>query len=136
MAIVTWNGSDDGGEAALDADHRILAALIEQLHDAVETGQSRDVVASVVNVLTEFVEHHFQREEAIFAQAGYPDLQNHASLHRDIEVKIRAIRDRWIAGDRGALCEDMCGQIKKWLTDHVQVADNSYVRWVTQPSDR
>lgn len=130
MAGTSWNDSYSVGNDLLDSDHRILFDLVDQLQDAVETGQSRDVVGSVVNVLAEYVEHHFRHEESLMARSRYPDLAAHACLHRRLEHEVRDVRDRWQAGDRQAIGEEVLAFIKKWLTEHILVADKSYGPWV------
>lgn len=135
MAGLTWTESYSVGNALLDSDHRILFNLVNQLHDAMDTGQSRDVLGSVVNVLAEYVEHHFRREEAMLARTGFPALDDHRAEHRRLESEVRAVRDRWLAGDRGALDEDVLAFLKKWLTDHILVADKSYGPWVQDLGD-
>lgn len=130
MAGMIWNESYGVGNSLLDSDHRILFNLVNQLHDAIETGQSRDVVGSVINVLAEYVEHHFRREEAMLARSGFPDLAGHKAQHRMLEREVGAVRDRWLAGDRQALGEDVLAFLKKWLTEHILVTDKSYGPWV------
>ena len=130
MVLAAWDESYSVGNPLLDSDHRILFTLIHQLHDAMETGQSRTVVGSIVGVLVEYTEHHFRREEAIFGATAYPDAERHTAEHRLLEAKVGAIRDRWVAGEREALCEDVLGLLKKWLTDHIMVVDKSYGPWL------
>lgn len=130
MALMTWSEAYGVGNAMLDSDHRILINLLNQLHDATETGQSREVVGTVVNVLLEYTEHHFRREEALLTQAGYPEQIAHEAKHRELEAHVRAIRDQWAGGDRKALGEEVLEFLKKWLTDHILGADKSYRPWV------
>lgn len=127
---VVWDEGMSVGNPLLDSDHRILITVLNQLDDARDTGQSREVVASVVNVLAEYTEHHFQREEAIMAQAGYPHLAAHAALHRALETRVRDIRARWQGGDHGALGDEVVDFLRNWLTDHIMVVDKSYGPWV------
>ncbi|CAA7618544.1 bacteriohemerythrin [Magnetospirillum sp. UT-4] len=129
-ALLTWNESFGVGNAMLDSDHRILFDLLSQLHDAMETGQSREVVGSVINVLAEYVEHHFRREELVMAEIGYPGRAEHERLHRDLESRVRAIRDRWGAGERQVLGDEVLAFLKKWLTEHILGADKAYRPWI------
>lgn len=135
MAILAWSETYSVGNAMIDSDHRILINLINQLHDATETGQSRDVVGSVVNVLAEYVEHHFHREELLMAQIGYPEREQHSQSHRDLERRVRDIRDRWMAGNRQVLDDDVMIFLKRWLTDHILRADIAYRPWIEAAAD-
>jgi len=130
MAAMAWNEAFSVGNAMLDSDHRILLNLLNQLHDAIDTGQSREVVGTVINVLAEYAEHHFRREEEMMAAAGYPDLAAHREQHQALEARVRELRDRWHAGERRVLDEDVVSVLKKWLTDHILGTDKSYSPWI------
>lgn len=130
MVLAGWDESYSVGNALLDSDHHILLNLLNQLDDAIDTGQSRDVVGSVINVLTEYVEHHFQREEAMLTEAGYPDCEHHFVEHRTLEGRFREIRSRWASGDRQVLGEEVMEFLKNWLTSHILVSDKAYRPWV------
>ncbi|MGE4280595.1 MAG: bacteriohemerythrin [Magnetospirillum sp.] len=130
MVILAWDEAYSVGSAMIDSDHRILINLVNQLHDAMETGQSRDVLGSVLNVLTEYVEHHFHREELLMERIGYPERINHVQNHRELEAKVRAIRDCWLAGDRQVLDDEVLGFLKRWLSDHILRADRAYRPWI------
>ncbi|MGE5475803.1 MAG: bacteriohemerythrin [Bacteroidales bacterium] len=127
---LAWSEAYAVGSAMLDSDHRILFNLLNQLQDATETGQSRSVVGTVVGVLVEYTEHHFRREEAAMAAAGYPNLEAHRAIHRDLEAQVRRIRDRWNAGERSVLDDEVLAFLKKWLTEHILGADKSYRPWI------
>lgn len=135
MALMAWSEAYGVGNAMLDSDHRILVNLINQLHDATETGQSHEVVGTVINVLAEYTEHHFRREEALMDSAGYPELAAHQSTHRALEARMREIRERWNAGQRSVLDEEVLAFLKKWLTDHILGADKSYGPWIEGIAD-
>lgn len=130
MPLMKWSESYSVGNPILDSDHKILVSLINQLHEALDTGQSRDVLTSIVNVLVEYAEHHFRREEALLARAAFPDLPPHLEEHRDLLSHLHLLRDRVCAGEKSALGEEAVDFLKKWLTDHILVSDKSYKPWV------
>ncbi len=135
MAALAWSEAYSVGNAMLDSDHRILLNLLNQLHDAIDTGQSRAVVGTVINVLAEYTEHHFRREEGMMAAAGYPDLTAHQAQHRALEARVRDLRDRWHGGERQVVDEEVLTMLKKWLTDHILGADKSYGPWIEGTAD-
>lgn len=130
MVSMAWSEAYSVGSAMLDSDHRILIELLNQLQDATETGQSRQVVGSVLNVLAEYAEHHFRREEAVMAQIGYLGRADHERQHRALEARVTAIRECWQAGKHQALGEEVLTFLKKWLTEHILAADKAYRPWI------
>jgi len=135
MAPIAWSEAFSVGNPLLDSDHRILFDLMTQLFDATDTGQSHDVVGSVLAALSEYAEHHFRREEGMLAAAGYPDIEAHKAEHRRLGTHVRDIWDRYRAGERNALNEPVVEFLKKWLTEHIQVTDKSYRPWVERVAD-
>lgn len=135
MPVLTWSEAYSVGSALIDSDHRILINLLNQLQEAMETGQSREVLGSVINVLAEYVEHHFHREEALMERIGYPHGDTHKISHRDLECRVREIRDRWMSGDRQVLDDDLMLFLKRWLSDHILKADIAYRPWIEAAAD-
>ncbi|MBI2241730.1 MAG: hemerythrin family protein [Magnetospirillum gryphiswaldense] len=136
MVVLAWSEAYSVGSAMIDSDHRILINLVNQLHDAMETGQSRDVLCSVLNVLAEYVEHHFHREELLMERIGYPERAAHIQNHRELENKVRAVRDRWLAGERQVLDDEVLTFLKRWLSDHILRADLAYRPWIEAAETR
>lgn len=130
MVLMGWKEGYSVGSAMLDSDHRILFNLLNQLHDATDTGQSREVVASVLSVLAEYTEHHFRREELVMAQIGFPGRAEHERKHRELEATVNGIHQRWQGGERQALGEDTLDFLKNWLTEHILGADKAYQPWI------
>lgn len=130
MVLMGWKEEYSVGHAVLDSDHRILFDLLNQLHDATDTGQSREVVGSVLGVLAEYTQHHFRREEVLMAEIRYPRQAEHEREHRALEACVHAIRDRWRKGERQALGEEALDLLKKWLTEHILGADKAYQPWI------
>ena len=130
MVLVAWCESFSVGNPLLDSDHRILIDLLAQLYDATDTGQSREVVGSVISALADYTEHHFRREEAMMAASGFPGIEEHKGIHRQLEASVREICVRYRRGERSALDEPVMELLKKWLTEHIQVTDKSYRPWV------
>ena len=64
------------------------------------------------------------------AAAGFPDLDGHREEHHLLEHRVDDLRDRYRAGQRGVLDDEVIELLKKWLTEHILVTDNSYRPWV------
>lgn len=130
MPLFTWQDSYSVGVDLIDHDHKLLVSLINQLNDAMETGQARDVVGSVLTVLVEYTETHFEREETLMRRGGYPKLDEHHLEHVKLTGQVRDIQRRYIAGDHSAVDGDILIFLKKWLTGHILGIDMQYKPWV------
>jgi hypothetical protein len=114
-------GAFDG--PALKADLPVLLSLFEQLHDALETGQSHTVVASILNVLSEYVDSHVQRQNRVLALDSRPESAERRTRSADCLRGVETLRDGWLGGNRDGLTAERLSQLKKWLTEWPPVAD-------------
>ncbi len=107
--MATEKGQLDFG--ALNADHHVLLSLVNQLMDALETGQSHEVVSSILNVLAEYVDHHVRSRDMSADAAEYARF-------------VCELRNSWLDGSRTGLRDDDIAYLKNWLTEWAPVADN------------
>lgn len=130
MALITWQDSFSVGVELIDSDHKLLVSLINQLNDAAQGGQGRDVVGSVLNVLVEYTESHFTREEMLMAKGGYPDLDAHKGEHRALTERVREMVGRYRTDTTGAAEAEVLAFLKDWLTNHILGVDMHYRPYV------
>jgi diguanylate cyclase (GGDEF)-like protein/hemerythrin-like metal-binding protein len=86
MGVVqlVWRPAYECGNAAIDRQHRALFARANELFAAMLGDQPVvDVAACIDRLIAEVVEH-FKDEEAILAEAGFAELEQHAILHRQL----------------------------------------------------
>lgn len=130
MTLITWQDSYSVGVELIDSDHKLLVSLINQLNDAAEGGQGRDVVGSVLNVLIEYTEGHFSREEMLMEKGGYPDLEPHREQHRALTAKVRDMVTQYREGHAETLDRDILDFLTSWLTGHILSVDMEYRPYV------
>ena len=63
MAYFEWGPDLEIDHGLIDADHRQLVELVNELHTATSQGQGQEVVASVMERLITYTRQHFAREE-------------------------------------------------------------------------
>lgn len=130
MSLITWQDSYSVGVGAIDRDHRLIIDLVNQLHDAQETAQSRDVVTSVLNILCEYVERHFAVEEDAMARGGYPHVDQHRREHHHLNQRVQEMRQLYADGEYAAVGPEMLMFLTHWLSSHILGADMRYRPWL------
>jgi hemerythrin len=88
MALIIWSGDYSVGVDVLDADHIIVASLINHIDDAKQSGSDESAVGRVLKVLVDHAYGHFAREEALLEEHGYPHLERHRQEHRLLEDQL------------------------------------------------
>ena len=76
---------------AIDADHRRLVEIINEITSAIDEGRAEECIHLVPNFI-EFSQHHFEREEALLNKHAYPLAEEHRKHHAGLNEKMRNIR--------------------------------------------
>lgn len=134
MPFFTWSQDMSVGVDLIDSDHQALIALINELHEAVETARE-DAVEDENNPslprdtfdrLIDYIELHFVREEAVMKACDYPDFRKHQVEHERFTHQIRYTRDRYLRGEETEAAEKLLLFLKNWLRHHILVEDMAY----------
>jgi len=75
---------------AIDADHRHLVEIINEITQAIDAGRP-EACARLVPDFVEFSKQHFSREEALLAGYAYPLLEKHRRHHRGLNDKLQTM---------------------------------------------
>ncbi|MTJ80453.1 MAG: bacteriohemerythrin [Telmatospirillum sp.] len=129
MSLIRWHDRFVVGVPALDSDHRMIVALLNQLFEAREEGQARDVVASILNVLVEYTLVHFANEERLMLAVGFPDHSLHCGKHEDFANKLHVLRRQYDCGHHGAV-DELVEILKNWLVEHIVDEDTLIGSWI------
>lgn len=129
---MTWNDSYSVKVRAIDEEHKQLFKMINDLHDAMKSGQGNVVVAKVLDRLVQYTRIHFANEEDAMAQADYPEFVTHVAAHRALTQQVEELSLKVKGGTAGVSVEVM-DFLQRWLTDHIQHMDQKYTPFLTGP---
>lgn len=126
MSLLSWNDNLSVGVATLDADHKKLVGMINELFDAMKAGHGREALGKILDNLVDYTKIHFAREENFFAKTGYPQAVVHKQLHDDLARQVLEVQKKYQAGAPGALSLEVMNFLKNWLLTHIQGEDKRY----------
>lgn len=121
-----WTEEMSVGVAALDEDHKKIIAMINELHDAMQAGRGKNVLAGILDRLTAYALEHFGREEGLLAETGYPSLDVHHRVHEKLKADVAEFRRRFDEGTDAALAIDALQFLQDWLRNHIMLTDKLY----------
>lgn len=124
MALLSWSNQYLIGNDLIDAEHEELFRLINDFHSRWLDAHNRQDIAKVFNQLVVYAEMHFQHEEKIMEDAGYPKLAEHQQIH---ETMIETIFQLQKSYEEANLHLEMNTMkfVKSWLVGHI--LENDYV---------
>lgn len=116
-----WQDAYSIGNETIDAEHRHLLELANQVARFRVSDEPLETVRSAVVALYDYVQTHFAHEEAYMKAAGYPGLPAHRMLHEAIVHEMNTIMHE--SPQLDTLVYNLKRLIKNWVTGHVQQAD-------------
>ena len=125
MAFMEWSASLETGVPEMDRQHRRLVDLVNQLHEAMKSGQGATQVDTVLNGLVAYTRTHFQDEENLLRQRGWSGLPGHLQLHQGLLRQLATFVEAHKAGKRISTL-DLSTFLKDWLTKHILQEDRQY----------
>jgi len=128
-AKIVWNDSFSVGEPQLDKHHQELARLINELYDCISEPGDYQGVVNMLAALRYYAGYHFEHEERVMAEHGFPGLEAHQDEHRRFGAVIDEIRR---GAAQGMVRPDrLCVYLTRWWTHHVLEHDMAYKPFVS-----
>lgn len=121
---VEWRDSLSIGVEEVDNQHKELLLRFERLLNACQTGQGVDELKKLQLFLGEYVQTHFNAEEALQRQSGYPDFEAHQAEHAYFIDKINTLRSETL--EDGVYAHHVIetnNMLLKWLLNHIGKVD-------------
>lgn len=131
MTLIEWTRDLEIGEASVDAEHRGLADLVNELHAAMQRGHGRRVLASVIERLQRYAEQHFANEERIMRETGFPGIEAHVAEHRRFTEQVRHYAED-LGSTRPHLVIEVQSYLHRWLLDHIRRSDRELIPYIAR----
>jgi hemerythrin len=125
-----WTTALSIGVPELDAQHEELFGRVDRLLDAMLV-HDRSEAVRLIGFLERYVEEHFDVEERLMRESGYPDLALHVAEHRAFRADIAELVGSLAAdGPTARLVLRLEREVTSWLRDHVYSTDHCLARWL------
>jgi hemerythrin len=122
MSLFKWTTALSVYLPEIDAEHRAIYRLGDELHKAVLAGATPARLQPIVANLLETAEQHFRHEERLMRAIHYTEFEWHKKQHNAARKRSKALAKRIAAGDSAAAGE-LIEFLSEWLHGHLGVAD-------------
>jgi len=117
------------GIKKVDDEHKILVNMLNKLEACITAPNSEEVLAMVLRNLVDYVKFHFKSEEEVMERIGFPELQRHKVLHKDLVNEVAAILLD-LKKDRLWTVPELTAFLQHWLVDHILGEDLKIGRYL------
>ncbi len=125
MAFIDWNDKFNINIKEVDAQHKKLVIMINELHDAMKAGRGSDVTGKILSGLIQYVGTHFATEERLMSAHNYPGYQAHKAEHQKFSQKASELQKEFQKGVP-VLTVELFSFLKDWLQVHILNADKKF----------
>ncbi|MDD5328639.1 MAG: bacteriohemerythrin [Sulfuricella sp.] len=125
--IVAWQDAYSLEMPEIDAQHKVLLDLINQVWNAVVGRVSIEKQIELIEKLEHYTLSHFAAEETFLRTIQYPEFDEHKKAHEIFVQRIAAEKANLLAN--GHLTLDMLHFLKDWLINHILGTDKKYAQF-------
>jgi hemerythrin len=133
---IPWKKEYSVNIQELDAQHKLLIQMINDLHGVIIKKHDPGKVCEVLARLIHYTRTHFEEEEVLMRNSGFPGYEAHKARHDQFISEVEALerRAKISHGSEQLVGMEMLFKLKDWLVDHIVVMDMDYSRHVQNRS--
>ncbi len=132
MPDSSWTDDLSLGVDAIDREHHLQVALLDEIASAIAGARPHAEVLALIDQLIEYTNAHFLAEQLMMRLHGYPLYNAHVTEHDGLLAQARALRDAVASGEAGASLA-LADELRTWLTTHIRGMDRTYSEYTVQP---
>jgi hemerythrin len=125
MSLLKWNDTFSIGLDEINEQHKHLIEIINNLHDTLKLDADDQDIATIFLDLRKYALQHFSDEEACMLRDGFPELDKHKKVHRDLETLLEGYERKFDSGDK-MIAIDLAEFLMTWLAEHMVKMDGQY----------
>ena len=130
---IEWNDSYKLGEESVDAQHRRLFELLNDLVDSCYPENEVEQVRETLDFLVNYTVQHFTDEEVLQIACGYPDYKRHVKLHEEFKKTVgELVREFNETGSTEELRSNLNRTVVRWLVNHIYGEDKKIGVHITE----
>ncbi len=126
MALMEWSDKFSVGVGEIDAQHKKLIVMVNDLHAAMGAGKGTEIIGTILDDLIAYTGTHFAYEEQLFSKTNYPDEVAHKAEHAALVRDVVDIQSKYKSGAVMMLSMQVMDFLKNWLINHIQGTDKKY----------
>jgi hemerythrin-like metal-binding protein len=109
----------------MDAQHKRLVAMINDLHDAMKDGHGKESLGRTLDGLIDYAGMHFADEEKLMAKVDFAELPAHKLEHEAFVKKALKLQADFRSGEV-IMSFTVMEFLKDWLVNHILKVDKKY----------
>jgi hemerythrin len=128
MTWIKWEHALKLGHDAMDADHRKLVGLVNQLAKGIVDKLGKTAYDALLDELISHTRAHFGMEEQLMAACSYPETDEHRAEHARLVELALDHRAKFDASAEPSI--SLLYFFDQWLTRHIVGSDKKLANYI------
>jgi len=124
---IQWSDQYNIGIQRIDYQHHYFVELINWLSSKLQHGQNAGLRGRYVEEIMRYASFHFFSEETQMLEAGYPELERHQGLHRNLISELTKTASRLEMGETDTT--ELIRFLTGWFLGHTAEEDAKVERF-------
>lgn len=129
MELLPWIEKYSVGNKEIDAQHKKIVKLINELHESMKEGRGKEKIGKVLQDLINYTSEHFAAEEKMLISVKYPGLNEQISEHKRLVQQVKEYQSNFLNGN-AMMTMELNQFLKSWLVNHIMGTDMRYKDYV------
>lgn len=129
MDDITWDDSLSIGNEHIDAQHKRLFVLVNDVAKALREGHGKEVTSACLRRLCDYAVEHFAAEEALMDMDAYPEYDLHVREHMEGTTKALEFLQVYTE-DRDVDMGEFLAFLANWVHTHIMQVDQTLGRYL------
>jgi len=120
--LVHWDQALAGLSSVIDSEHQGVITVINDLYATIVEGRGASEVSAAFEAMMRYTRTHFEHEEALMRQQGYPELEKHHRQHEGFVKRLDRLHNEYVGG-RTQAGTDLLNLMASWWQTHISTFD-------------
>ena len=130
---IVWTSDFTVRDERMDAQHRTLVKMINELIDNENAGVGSEFVSDLLSKMTAYALEHLRCEEELLVEIEYPQFDEHKELHKEYRLAVAKFCFVTTAGIV-EVTPALLSYLSQWWTNHILVEDRKYSNYLSAGS--
>ena len=131
MAIIKWRESYNTGIPQIDKEHEKIIELVNSMFIVIRDKAGKEMVLNTLEQTLSYTEYHFENEEKMMQDAGYPDFEEHMKEHHKLKTDAEQFKLR-LEENFADGSKEFYRFLREWVMDHILECDMKYAKTLKQ----
>jgi len=131
VTALTWSHECIVGVQAMDDQHGILMDTLNELRRVLILGTNRREISLQLERLIDLTQMHFQSEEQLLQQQGFPGASEHRTAHQALLARLYSALEH-VNREEVVQFSTLLAFLPAWYIEHVEQLDQPYGIWLNE----